>query len=188
MARLVASVGAVVPVAAAATARVNVSAMATAPVVWDFLGYPFEAAGMIAGLFGCFAARFWIGAGQQLRKEHRWSLDVPVSGMALALTAVLILWQRPAPFGGLMLGAGAGVLGEGAFKIAERYLAKAMAVLGDADPSAETPAPVPAPTPAPAQPLKASGPVQTALRKAYPPRPLPDDLAALSKRLDPTAD
>lgn len=85
---------------------------------------------MIAALFGCFAARFWIGAGQALRAEHRWSLDIPISGMALAVSAALVISFRPEPLGGLMYGAGLGVLGEGIFKIAEAYLRKASTVFG----------------------------------------------------------
>ncbi|MEG8026074.1 hypothetical protein QP162_20155 [Sphingomonas aurantiaca] len=99
--------------------------MATSvPVIWHFLGYPFEAAGMFAALFGCFAARFWIGAAQAVRQEHRWSLDIPVSGMALAVSAAIVISQRPEPLSALMYGAGLGILGEGIFKIAEKYLQK----------------------------------------------------------------
>jgi hypothetical protein len=85
---------------------------------------------MFAALFGCFAARFWIGAAQAVRKEHRWSLDIPVSGMALAVSAAIVISQRPEPLGALMYGAGLGILGEGIFKIAEKYLQKAGAVFG----------------------------------------------------------
>ena len=121
---------AILPVAAAAVAERGATVATSVPVVWHFLGYPFEAAGMIAALFACFAARFWIGAAQAVRQEHSWSLDIPVTGMALAVSAAIVILQRPEPLGGLLYGAGLGVLGEGIFKIAEKYLEKAGAVFG----------------------------------------------------------
>ncbi|KQR81181.1 hypothetical protein ASG07_11980 [Sphingomonas sp. Leaf343] len=125
-----ATMGAILPVVAAAAANGGATVATSTPAIWHFLGYPFEAAGMIAALFGCFSARFWIGAGQSLRQEHRWGLDIPISGMALAVSAALVISLRPEPLGGLMYGAGLGVLGEGIFKIAEAYLRKASAVFG----------------------------------------------------------
>lgn len=117
--RLATAALAAAPVVAAAATGGKVT-----PTIWHFLGYEFEAAGMMAALFACFMARFWIGAAQSTRAEHRWTLDIPVSGMALATAAGLFLSWRPEPFGALMLGAGTGVLGEGIFKLAEGYLAK----------------------------------------------------------------
>ncbi len=125
-----ATMAAVLPVAAAALGDKGPTIATSVPVIWNFLGYPFEAAGMIAALFACFAARFWIGAAQSVRKEHRWSLDIPVSGMALAVSAGMVMALRPDPLGGLLYGAGLGILGEGIFKIAEKYLQKAGAVFG----------------------------------------------------------
>lgn len=115
----------------AALAQGTDMATTSQPAIWFFLGYPFEAAGMIAALFGCFTARFWIGAGLALRKEHRWTLDVPVTLMALATSAALVIAMRPEPLTGLLVGAGLGVLGEGIFKVAEKYLRKASAVFAD---------------------------------------------------------
>lgn len=92
--------------------------------------YPFEAGAMIAAIFGCGAARYWIGAAQALRKEHKWSLDIPVTAMALATSAAVIISQRPEPLGALFYGAGLGVLGEGIFKLAEAYLHKATTAFG----------------------------------------------------------
>jgi len=125
-----ATMAAILPVAATAMAAKGATVATSVPVIWHFLGYPFEAAGMFAALFACFAARFWIGAAQAVRKEHRWSLDIPVSGMALAVSAAIVISQRPEPLSGLMYGAGLGILGEGIFKIAENYLQKAGAVFG----------------------------------------------------------
>ncbi|KQU53220.1 hypothetical protein ASG67_10455 [Sphingomonas sp. Leaf339] len=125
-----ATMGALLPVAAAALASKGATIATSEPAIWHFLGYQFEAAGMIAALFGCVSARFWIGAAQNVRHEHRWSLDIPVTMMALAMAAALVISRRPEPLGGLLLGAGLGVLGEGIFKLAEHYLQKAGAVFG----------------------------------------------------------
>jgi hypothetical protein len=119
-----ATMGAILPVVAAAAAQGGATVATSTPAIWHFLGYPFEAAGMIAALFGCLSARFWIGAAQSVREEHRWSLDIPISGMALAVSAALVISLRPEPLGGLMYGAGLGILGEGIFKIAETQLRK----------------------------------------------------------------
>jgi len=127
MGRIAVLAGAAVPLVAQAA---NGPQAHSGPVIWHFLGYPFEAAGMIAALFACSAARFWIGAAQAVRKEHRWTIDMPVTGMVLAVSGALIIAMRPEPLGALLYGGGLGVLGEGIFKIAERYLAKAGAVFG----------------------------------------------------------
>jgi hypothetical protein len=133
-----AAMAAILPVAAAALAQKGATVTTSVPVIGHFLGYPFEIAGMVAALFGCLAARFWIGAAQHVRKVHRWSLDIPVSGMVLAVSAAIVISQRPEPLGGLMYGAGLGVLGEGIFKVAEHYLQKVGSVFGlDIDPPAE---------------------------------------------------
>jgi len=125
-----ATMAAILPVAAAAMVQRGPTIATSSPVIWHFLGYPFEVAGMIAAVFACGAARFWIGAAQSVRKEHRWSLDIPVSGIALAFSIAIVISQRPEPLGGLLYGAGLGVLGEGIFKIAENYLKKAGTVFG----------------------------------------------------------
>lgn len=125
-----AALGALLPVAVAAVAGKGATIATSQPAIWHFLGYQYEGAGMIAALFGCVSARFWIGAAQSVRQDHRWSLDIPVSAMALAVSAALVISQRPDPLGGLMLGAGLGILGEGIFKIAERYLHKVSTVFG----------------------------------------------------------
>ena len=122
--RVGASAAALVPVASAIAAKTGATVATAVPVIWHFLGYPFEAASMVAALFGCLSARLWIGAGQAIRKLHRWSLDIPVSGMALAATAGVIASRRPEPLYALLAGAGLGVLGEGIFKLAERYIDK----------------------------------------------------------------
>lgn len=128
--RLMATAGAVLPVAAAAVAKTGATVTTSTPTIWFFLGYPFEAAGMIAALFGCISARFWIGAGEIARREHRWVLDAPVSSMTLAVAAGIVISRHPEPLSALMYGGGIGVLGEGVFKLAEQYIEKFKSVTG----------------------------------------------------------
>lgn len=87
---------------------------------------------MVAALFGCLMARFWIGSGMWSRKQFRWTLDAPVSGMTLASAAGLVMAYHPAPLFALMIGAGFGVLGEGVFKLADKVLRKYLPDLFDA--------------------------------------------------------
>lgn len=77
---------------------------------------------MCAALFACATSRWWLGAAQSTRKQYRWQLDAPVTVMMLALAAGLVIGNRPTPLIGLLFGAGAGVLGEGFFKLAENYV------------------------------------------------------------------
>lgn len=132
IAKVTATGAAVTPVAAAAVSKAK-GAIVTEPTIWHFLGYSFEAAGMVAALFGCLAARYWIGAAQAMRQEHRWSLDMPVSAMALATSAGVMMSTRPAPLYALLLGAGIGVIGEGIFKLAERQARASGAFGGGSD-------------------------------------------------------
>lgn len=128
--KVIATGAAVTPVAAAAFDKAKAST--SEPAIWHFFGYSFEAAGMVAALFGCLAARYWIGAALAVKQQHRWSLDVPVSGMALATSAGLMMTTRPNPLMSLLLGAGIGIIGEGIFKLAERQ-ARASGAFGPAD-------------------------------------------------------
>ncbi|RYY14809.1 MAG: hypothetical protein EON55_07650 [Alphaproteobacteria bacterium] len=128
--RLMATAGAVLPVAAAAVAKTGATVTTSTPTIWFFLGYPFEAAGMIAALFGCISARFWIGAGEIARREHRWILDAPVSSMTIAVAAGLVISLHPEPLSALLYGGGVGILGEGVFKLAEQRIDKLKAAFG----------------------------------------------------------
>ena len=76
------------------------------------------------------AARFWIGAVQSVRKEHRWRLDISVTGVALAFSGAIVIAMRPEPLSGLLYCARLGVIGAGICKVAEKYLQKAGAVFG----------------------------------------------------------
>lgn len=129
--RFVAAAAVATPVAAEAVAK----AAKAAPVQWDWLGYQFEAAGMVAALLGCILARLWHGSAQAARKEFRWQLDLPITAMTLATAVALILKVSPEPWLGLLYGAGVGVIGEGLFKLAERMM-RASGVFGN-DPAAK---------------------------------------------------
>lgn len=82
---------------------------------------------------GCLSARFWIGAGEIARREHRWILDAPVSCMTLAVAAGLVISLHPEPLSALLYGGGVGILGEGVFKLAEQRINKLKAILGLGD-------------------------------------------------------
>lgn len=113
--RIAASAAAAAPLAAEAVTK-------SAPVQWIALGYHFEAAGMIAAVFGCLVARVWHGSAQAARKTFRWQLDAPISAMTIGATIALIMKVSPEPWLGLLYGTGMGVVGEGLFKLAERVL------------------------------------------------------------------
>lgn len=100
------------------------------PVVWHFLGYPFEAAGMIAALFGCSCARLWSADQLRRRKSYRWTLDFPISLVTLAVTMGVIMSRRPEPLWALIYGIGIGVVGEGVFKLAQAQVER-MGLFGE---------------------------------------------------------
>lgn len=114
-----------IPVAAQAVT------VATDPVRWAVLGYQFEAAGMVAALFGCAVARLWHGSAQAARKQFRWHLDLPITAMTIGTTVALVMKVSPEPWLGLLYGTGVGVVGEGLFRLAERVL-RASGLFGDA--------------------------------------------------------
>ncbi|WP_238941034.1 hypothetical protein [Sphingomonas beigongshangi] len=105
-----ATMGALLPVAAAAIAGDKGATVATSqPLIWNFVGYPFEAGSMIAGICACLAVRFYVTA--KAGKEHRWTLDWPVSALALLFTAGAIMRLRPDPALALIYGTGLGAMG-----------------------------------------------------------------------------
>ncbi len=139
-----ATAGGIGAVAVANLSDVGATVQTSQPVIAFFFGYPFEVAGMIAALFGCLMARFWIGAGQWARKQYRAQLDLPVSGAVLAVAAALVIATHPGPFLALIYGMGAGVMGEAIFKIAENTLLKGLSGLGVGGDSPAPPPPPPA--------------------------------------------
>lgn len=121
--RLLATAGAVVPVARVAAMDKGATVQASVPTIWHFLGYPFEAGSMIAALCACVAVRFYVV--QTERKAHRWTVDVPVSALSLFFTAGLVISQRPEPLWALMTGTGIGALGAGIISIALTWVQRA---------------------------------------------------------------
>lgn len=114
------------------------------PVVWHLLGYPFEAAGMIAALFGCACARLWSAEQLRMRKSYRWTLDIPITAITFAVTMGVIISRRPEPLLALGMGIGIGVIGEGLFKLAQRQVER-IGLFGEA-PHTEPYALPPSPT------------------------------------------
>lgn len=112
-------------------AAASAEAATQTPTIWYLLGYPFEAAGMIAALFGCACARFWSADQLRARKAFRWSLDIPVTALTLATAMAGVIELRPSPWSGLLLGTGMGVIGEGTFRIAKHYAEK-LGLFGEA--------------------------------------------------------
>ncbi len=85
------------------------------PVVCHLLGYPFEAAGMIAALLGCGCARLWSAEQLRMRKSYRWRLDIPISAITCAVTMGAIISRHPEHLLALGMGIGTGFIGEGLF-------------------------------------------------------------------------
>jgi len=133
IARSVATVGALIPIAAAAvttTAGGN-AVMPPAPTVWHVLGYPFEAGSMIAALCACAAVRFYVV--QKEYRQHRWTLDAPISLLTLMFTASAVIRVRPDPAMALIYGTGLGILGAGIIAIAKKNVDRVLGALGLTD-------------------------------------------------------
>ncbi|WP_112383581.1 hypothetical protein [Sphingomonas carotinifaciens] len=116
-----ATMGALLPLAAAAVASDKGATTATSvPVIWHFAGYPFEAGSMIAALCACIAVRFYVA--QTDRQQHRWTVDAPVTVLAVLFTAGAVIRLRPDPALALVYGTGLGALGVGIITIALNFV------------------------------------------------------------------
>lgn len=116
-----ATMGAFIPVAAAAVARDTGATVPTSsPVIWHFAGYPFEAGSMIAALCACIAVRFYVA--QTDRQKYRWTVDASVTVLALLFTAGAVMQLRPDPALALIYGTGLGALGAGIIAIALNFV------------------------------------------------------------------
>lgn len=111
--------------------------MPPAPTVWHLLGYPFEAGSMIAALCACLAVRFYVI--QKDFKQHRWTLDAPVSALALMFTASAVIRMRPDPAIALFYGTAFGILGAGIIAIAKKNVDRVLGALGLTDGSGVPP-------------------------------------------------
>lgn len=143
--------------AALGTATATAAAMPS-PVVWNFFGYPFEAASMIAAVFAAVVTRIIINT--RNRSSSR-TLDMAVLALVLVTTVTLVAGLHANLVQGLLYGTGIATIGEGLLRIAEKYVNKGLAFLD-------------VPTPPPAPPV--AMPVQTP--------PISEDGAAISKALN----
>ena len=75
---------------------------------------------MIAALCACIAVRFYVV--QTDRQQHRWTVDAPVTVLALLFTAGSVMRLRPDPALALIYGTGLGALGAGIIAIALNFV------------------------------------------------------------------
>ena len=136
--RLGATVGAFLPLAAAVANDRGATTATSQPLIWQFVGYPFEAGSMIATLCACLAVRFYVQ--QTGREQHRWTVDLPVTCLVLMFSAAAVIRLRPDPALALMIGTGLGALGAGIISIALGWVRRNLPG-GEAQPEAP-----PAPT------------------------------------------
>lgn len=116
-----ATMGALIPLAAAALAKGGDGTVRPdGPTVWHFLGNPFEAGSMIAGICACIAVRLYVS--QKDRAEHRWNIDLPVSALALMITAGAVMRLRPDPALALIYGTGIGAMGVSLITLAMNFV------------------------------------------------------------------
>ena len=113
-----AALGAVLHASAGAAAVETVIAPAQ-PTIGHFFGYPFEIGPMIAGACACLAVRFYVA---KTEAEFRWTVDMPVTLLALLVTAGVLMTRRPEPLYAILYGTGLGALGAGIIKIALRWV------------------------------------------------------------------
>lgn len=102
------------------------------PVIWNALGYPFEAAPMLASLAACLSVRVWIclkDAPDTLRAR---AIDLTVTGIALLFSGAWVVLQRPSPFFALLSGCGFGALGTGIIAVSLKWV-KRLTPLADED-------------------------------------------------------
>lgn len=92
------------------------------PVVWNALGYPFEATPMLAGLSACMIVRVWVCLKDAPDTARARALDITITGIALLFSAGWVLLQRPSPFYALLSGCGFGALGSGIIALSLKWV------------------------------------------------------------------
>jgi hypothetical protein len=100
------------------------------PVVWTALGYPFEAASMLAGLSACLIVRLWICLKDTDVTLRARALNIVVTGIGLLFSAGWVLLQRPSPFYALLSGSGFGALGSGIIVLSLRWIERISPIAG----------------------------------------------------------
>ena len=96
--------------------------IATQPILWNALGYQYEAASMLGALAACGSVRLWIVLNDRERSSLALAIDLTVSVISLLFTAGWVMMQRPQPFYALLGGAGFGALGVGIVAVALAWL------------------------------------------------------------------
>lgn len=114
------------------------------PVVWHFLGYPFEAASMVAAIFAATVTRIIINT--RAKSTNR-TLDFAVLALVLLTTASIVAGWHVNLVGGLLWGTGLATVGEGILRVAEKYVNKALAFLDVAPPEQPAATVLPVQTP-----------------------------------------
>lgn len=97
------------------------------PVIWHFLGYPFEAASLIAATFAAVTTRVVIGL---RNRSVTYALDAAVLVLVLITAAAIVIGFRANLIAGLLYGTGFAAIGEGIIRLAERYTTKGLRALG----------------------------------------------------------
>jgi len=92
------------------------------PVVWNALGYPFEATPMLAALSACMIVRVWVCLKDAPDTSRARALDITITGIALLFSAGWVLLQRPSPFYALLSGCGFGALGSGIIALSLKWV------------------------------------------------------------------
>jgi hypothetical protein len=110
-----------------ATAAAAASASGSHPTIWWALGYPFEAASLIAALFAAIVTRVIVS----LRaRSVAYALDGAVLVLVLITTTAVVIGWHPSLVGGLLYGLGLGIIGEGILRVAQQYTDRGFAALG----------------------------------------------------------
>jgi len=107
------------------------------PVVWNALGYPFEAVPMLAALSACMMVRVWVCLKDAPDTFRARALDITVIGIALLFSAGWVLLQRPSPFYALLSGSGFGALGSGIIALSLKWVRRIDPTADDRDPDNE---------------------------------------------------
>ncbi len=98
------------------------------PVVWNALGYPFEAVPMLAGVSACMIVRVWVCLKDAPYTARARALDITVTGITLLFSAGWVLMQRPSPFFALLSGCGFGALGTGIIALSLKWVQRIDAI------------------------------------------------------------
>ncbi len=103
------------------------AAVAAVPVVFDFLGYHFQAGPLIVGIAGVVLSRQIITL--QQRGKRRWGLELAVMLFCAFVTALIVQDQRSLLFAGVT-GIGVGGIGVGIIGLATGFVSSRLKAAG----------------------------------------------------------